>query len=180
MNMIKKFILKKIPYYIYHFFYSIGYFSEIIIVIIVLSLLYKNIPIILFYLIGLFINIIINYFLKIWIHEKRPNQPIPFFAKNHFNLKNSTYGMPSGHTENVFYSIVFLYMNFKKITIWIIISILIGIITIFQRLKYNNHTLFQLLVGSIIGSIFAYIFYQIYFYFYKESIKIVYEEKINK
>jgi len=150
--------------YILHFLYSIGYFGEIIMIIVVFYVLYKTPITLIVYTLFLIINGIINRLLKKEIHEKRPNQPISFLYSNKIKKENNNYGMPSGHSENVFYSTLFLYLNVKKIDTSIVLSLFICAMTIYQRWYFHNHTLSQLLVGAIIGCIFAYIVYSLYMY----------------
>jgi membrane-associated phospholipid phosphatase len=153
---------------LFNFLYGIGYFGEFTMVLIVICTLYKN-PICLFvYILGALFNSFINPIFKKWIHQKRPNNPTPFLYSNKVNLnkrskKGGNYGMPSGHSENVFYSTIFLYLNLQKINIVVILSFFICCITVYQRWYFHNHSVPQLVAGAFIGCIFGYLFYQIYF-----------------
>jgi membrane-associated phospholipid phosphatase len=64
------------------------------------------------------------------------------------------YGMPSGHAQSVFFSTTFLYLV-KGSPSWLIIELFIVALSIYQRLKYRQHTLEQLFTGSAIGLLFA-------------------------
>ena len=65
------------------------------------------------------------------------------------------YGMPSGHAQSCFFSMTFLYLV-KGSPAWLIFELFIGIISLYQRFKYKQHTIEQLLAGSILGIFFAY------------------------
>lgn len=153
--------------YLLNFLHGIGYFGEFTMVFIVICTLYKNPISLIVYIFGALFNSFINPIFKKCIHQKRPNNPTPFLYSNKINLnkknkKKENYGMPSGHSENVFYSTIFLYLNLKKINISVILSFFICCITVYQRWYFHNHTILQLVAGAFIGSIFGYIFYQIY------------------
>ncbi len=90
--------------------------------------------------------------LKDYIHDPRPKDSIPFLASEKF--KRITNGMPSGHAQQTAFSLTFAYLICGK---RFYESWLLFLITILQRYMYKNHTLMQLVVGSIIGFILAYI-----------------------
>jgi membrane-associated phospholipid phosphatase len=69
------------------------------------------------------------------------------------------YGMPSGHTQLVFYSTIFTYFalkNIKLITFYLIISLL----TLYQRVKSQQHFFSQTIFGALVGSLLGYGFYK--------------------
>jgi membrane-associated phospholipid phosphatase len=122
-----------------------------------------------YYSFGFFVNMLINYVLKGLIKQPRPKEDIHvpnIIPTNGKRYGYDTYGMPSGHAQMSFYSITFIYLvltnNFKHFKwSWILfLFLLIGIITLFQRILYKNHTLLQVLVGSLLGIIIASIFYK--------------------
>jgi len=141
------------------FLYAIGFFSEIILIIIVSVLIHSYLTDFIVYLVAIVINGFLNRFLKKMIKGIRPNNPIKFLDSEEFKNKKA-YGMPSGHSQNVFFSIVYLiltiYENISLYLPWIFICILIGILTLWERWIFHNHTISQLIVGAIIGSLFAY------------------------
>lgn len=138
------------------FFYAIGFFSETILIVLSIFLLYTNTYSMVFYLIGVVGSFLTNQVLKQFIREKRPSSPIKFLNSERFDNKTMVYGMPSGHSQNLFYSIFYLYLSIKDFYPWIfMISSLIGILTIAERWYFRNHTFKQLIVGAIIGSMFA-------------------------
>jgi membrane-associated phospholipid phosphatase len=143
-------------YKINNFLYALGYFSEFIMIIFVCWIIYNNSINLLFYIIGINISWILNKLLKPLIKDKRPNDPIKFLNSEHFVKTSNAYGMPSGHSQNVFFSVTYLYLTTKQLY-WTFIGLIIGILTIFERWYFHNHTIRQLIVGAILGCILAYL-----------------------
>ena len=158
MNILMKsfdFLFYKSKYFIY----SLGFFGEYILILITCALIYYHTFYFFFYFFFLSISIMINLTLKNIIKEPRPSHPVKFLDTDHFS-KNS-YGNPSGHTQLVFFSFMYAYLVIEKITKLFMFSIIICIITIYQRYAFRNHTLKQLLYGAIVGLILAYLSYSI-------------------
>jgi len=87
-------------------------------------------------------NELFNRFLKTMIREERPSELIS-------NKKDTTYyGMPSGHSQHIFFSAMFLQLQQIKYAefIW-----LVALITMYERVANNKHTVRQVIVGAIIG-----------------------------
>jgi membrane-associated phospholipid phosphatase len=66
--------------------------------------------------------------------------------------------MPSGHAQNVIYSTIFVYFALKDVKITIFYAI-ISLLTMYQRIKYKNHSVIQVIVGAIMGAFIGYSFY---------------------
>jgi membrane-associated phospholipid phosphatase len=66
--------------------------------------------------------------------------------------------MPSGHATSVFYSTAFIFLALKN-PVLSIIYLIISINTGYQRIKYKNHTVTQVICGAILGTLAAYIAY---------------------
>jgi membrane-associated phospholipid phosphatase len=106
-------------------------------------------------------NSMLNEFLKRIIREPRPKgfeknielTAIPYGGIHH-------YGMPSGHSQSCFFSLVFLWLVTRSYILFII-EFIICLLTVFQRWKNKKHTIEQLGLGAIVGSLFAYIAYYI-------------------
>lgn len=144
-------------YKITNLLYAVGYFSEIIMVIFVSSIIYKNTRNLLFYIVGINISWIINRLLKNLIKEKRPNNQTKFLNSERVIENSNMYGMPSGHSQNVFFSLCYLYLSTKQFYPLSLIGLIIGILTIFERWYFHNHTICQLIVGAVLGCLFAYL-----------------------
>lgn len=120
-----------------------------------------------YYVVGIFCNSILNIVLKGIIQEPRPEEYLKQFntAVTHgkgiifkdgmiYNL----FGMPSGHSQSVLFSTLFIYLSLKNTNI-LFFYLFISLITMFQRVYFNYHSTFQVFVGAICGAVFGYIFY---------------------
>jgi len=119
------------------------------------------------YLIGFIIGGVLNYylngFIKLTIKQPRPTNPIHYIDDN-LITGTQTYGMPSGHAQITSYALVFLYLintsqNKSYNKIWLLLSVFIYGLTIYQRWSFRRHTLEQLAIGTLIGASFAQITY---------------------
>ena len=138
--------------------YAIGYFSEIIVAGIVIYILTESYESYYFivYLIALYINAVINQWLKTTIRDKRPPDPHKFLYSDVFSTKTVNYGMPSGHSQNVTFSITFLFLVIHKMVPWLLLCFVILLLTVIERWVFHNHTILQLLVGAATGILLAY------------------------
>jgi membrane-associated phospholipid phosphatase len=111
-----------------------------------------------FYILGFGLNNILNIILKLLIREPRPNNETKFIELIENDIRYDKYGMPSGHAQKCFFSLVYitLILNQPLITLF---YIGITFICIIQKYQYKHHTLIQLFIGSIIGTLFAYLIY---------------------
>jgi hypothetical protein len=116
------------------------------------------------YLIGFVINSLLNFVLKGIIKQPRPSED-----KHVFNvwLNNGMkgdrlwfdrFGMPSGHAQSVFYSTFFIIFALQNTNINIL-YLIISLNTLYQRVKYKNHTVLQVIVGAIVGTIIGSLLY---------------------
>jgi len=160
----------------------LGQYAPIILILISIFLLKNTTNLLFYYIIGIFINTLLNIILKIIIQQPRPNDDskmVDIALKNgkRFIFKNNIipfniFGMPSGHSQSSFFSTTFIFLSLKNIRI-VFLYLFLSFITIYQRVKYNYHTIFQVIVGAIVGIIFAYIM----FYFSQQNIKSILKEK---
>jgi membrane-associated phospholipid phosphatase len=150
-------------------FNHLGMFGPLILAILSIYLLWNNSNLFFYYIVGIFLNSILNLLLKIIIKEPRPSIDI-----NKFNLALSNYGrnflfknvaqydlfgMPSGHTQSSLFSTIFIYLSLRKTNI-LYIYLFISFITMVQRVVFNYHTILQVIIGALVGSLFGfYIFY---------------------
>ena len=139
-------------------FMFIGYFSGPILFVGISSyfLYYQMFFWFLIYIIFYLINIWIILTLQKFWKDPRPINGIEFM-KDEFKNKD-VYGMPSGHTQTVFFSLVFFYMKSNSIVSFILM-LFIALCTMLQRYLYRKHTIMQIIVGGIIGSIYGYFTY---------------------
>jgi membrane-associated phospholipid phosphatase len=59
--------------------------------------------------------------------------------------------MPSGHSQNVFYSITYLFLTAKDGIYWLQLGLVIATLMVYERWTFHNHTLIQLFVGALFG-----------------------------
>jgi membrane-associated phospholipid phosphatase len=99
--------------------------------------------------------------LKHIIKQPRPSQDLSLFNASIAHgrrMSFDVYGMPSGHAQNVFYSTTFIFFSLNNPVISII-YLIIAINTGYQRIKYNNHTLLQVICGAFMGIFVGYAAY---------------------
>lgn len=133
----------------------IGHYGPIILFTVTFySLLHRN-KYLYVYVIGSIMNNFMNIFLKNTFKEERPKNPLPFIDSNEL-IKNNYYGLPSGHAQNVFFSLTFLYLTKAPISYLCSMSC-VAIITLCQRLKYRRHDVKQIMVGALTGIFFAWV-----------------------
>lgn len=150
-------------------------YSPIIILLLSYFLLWDRPLMTFYYTVGIFLNAILNCVLKGIIRQPRPM----FDAKKVYlattNAKRQFYqngipfqlfGMPSGHSQLVFFSIIYIYLALKK-TNWLWIFLLISLLICYQRVYSNYHTIFQVVVGAFVGMVFGFLMYQ----YAKENVK---------
>ncbi len=144
----------------------IGYFGPQILMFLSIFLLRNKSTLLYIYLLGIFLNGIINYMLKGLIKEPRPSEDVHIFNAelnsskiNGRRIGFDRFGMPSGHTQTVFYSSAFLYFALRDGNTNIIMALL-SLITAYQRIESRHHTLAQVVVGAIVGSLVGCTFFK--------------------
>ena len=136
--------------------YSLGYFGDTISFFIICILIFNKFIFFIFYIICFIINMGINNYLTNKIKQKNPSHPIKFLESDSFSKKR--YGMPSFHTQNMFFSIGYVFFILNNF-IWKLVLLLIGFAVIYERYVFRDHTMEQLLYGALLGSLIGYIFY---------------------
>jgi len=156
----------------------IGYFGPQILFLTSIFLLRKKSTLLYIYLLASFINIIINYGLKGLICDPRPSEDIHLFnielngsKINGRRFGFDRFGMPSGHAQSSFFSLVFIYLAFKDIKITFV-YLLISLITLYQRVKYKNHSIGQVIVGAFVGAIIASAFFKYSQHILKKELRV--------
>jgi membrane-associated phospholipid phosphatase len=161
--------------------YEIGNYGPFILFFYSLFLLFEKRNLLNYYIIGIFLNTILNLILKVTLQQPRPSEdPKTFYLAlkkgKHFLFNNGIpfdiFGMPSGHTQSSIFSTTFVFLSTKKYNS-LMIYVLLSLITMYQRVKYNFHTIFQVFVGSLVGFLFGFLFY----YLSQEKIKGLIREK---
>jgi membrane-associated phospholipid phosphatase len=161
--------------------YEIGTYGPGILFCYSLYLLWEKDNLLAYYSIGTFIDAILNLILKGLLQQPRPSEDPKQFAlalkhgkRFIFNngIPHDIFGMPSGHAQSCFFSTAFVFLSIKKYNS-LCIYILITLITIYQRVKYNYHTAWQVIIGSSIGILVAYCMH----YLLQQKLKGVIREK---
>jgi membrane-associated phospholipid phosphatase len=152
-------LFKGIFYNYVDFFYSIGYFGEYITFLITIALIFNKHIYLIFYIIIFALNKVINQFFKDYFKQPRPSHPLKFLESDSFSKKK--YGMPSGHSQLAFFSMFYAYLVINKFIPWTFLLLIVGIIVIYERFYFRNHTLYQLISGAALGIIIAFISYKI-------------------
>jgi membrane-associated phospholipid phosphatase len=105
----------------------------------------------------------LNAILKLIIQEPRPSndsRALEIGIANGQRISFDKFGMPSGHAQTCGFALVFMSLVFDspKLTAFYLI---ISFITMAQRYIFNNHTIFQLIVGFVTGGLFGFLTYMI-------------------
>lgn len=160
-------------------FYQVGNNGPFILTITSLLLLKNKQYYFDFYLIGSIVNLLLNQILKLIIKQPRPSVDQKTFDLAMKHMKSTTnyanlisydkvLGMPSGHSQGVFFSSSFIYFVFYHLkpntstnTNMILFYLLIPFVTVVQRVYYKFHTINQIIVGGFIGIGFSYLVYSL-------------------
>jgi len=132
----------------------IGFLGPILLLFISIFKLWNQPPYWRAYLVMFFINSAINQVLKLWIRQERPTGGQTIMGEPYSGA--NVFGMPSAHTQSIFFSLTYLYLVKRSNTI-LIIELFIALLTIYQRFKYKQHTMEQLCIGAVIGIGIAYL-----------------------
>lgn len=107
------------------------------------------------YLVFTGMNHLLNGILKTTFQEVRPSGGILLYEGEDELYKNDNkYGMPSGHTQSVFFALTYLYLVKHSIYSFLL-ELCVAMITCYQRWKYRRHTISQILIGSLLGILFG-------------------------
>lgn len=178
--------IKISPYFmemLSNLFNEIGSLGPIILNFLSMYLLWNKNNLFFYYIVGAFIDAILNLILKGLFQQPRPTIDQKSFDLalkygKRFLFKDGMpydmFGMPSGHSQSSFFSTVFIYLSLKKNNITYI-YLAISLLTMLQRVVYNHHTVLQVIVGGLIGSAVGYLFY----YLSSEKVKGLIREKLD-
>lgn len=149
--------------------YEFGAYGPIILIVLSWYLLWDNKNLFFYYTVGIFANAVLNLILKGIIQEPRPMfdskkvRLLKTHGKESFyqnGIPFDIFGMPSGHAQASLFSTVFIYLAFKQTNL-LYIYIPLTLLTCYQRVKFDYHSISQIIVGGIVGSAFGYFVYQL-------------------
>ncbi len=149
--------------------YEFGEYGPVILILLSWYLLWDNHNLFFYYTIGIFTNAILNSILKGIIQEPRPiydEKKIRLLTTHgkHYFFQNGIpfdmFGMPSGHSQTAAFSTVYIYLALKKINL-LYIYVPLTILTFYQRVQLQFHSISQVIVGGIVGSSFANLIYNL-------------------
>ena len=131
-----------------------------------------------YYVTGFFLNSIANVCLKLLIQQPRPSEDKAKFdlalerGKQFLYIPYDVFGMPSGHSQSVAFTTVFVFLAIQN-NLFRLFCLVISVITLWQRVEYNHHTVLQVVVGSMVGGLISYLM----FYMNKKNIGGLIKEK---
>ena len=147
---------------------KIGQNGPLLLLIFTIFLLRNKYNFLFYYILFLIISLLVNIVLKGIIQQPRPSIDTKTFQKMMKNKERFIYkhgipydifGMPSGHSQSVLMSTIFIYLSLRDIKVFIL-YLFVTLITLTQRVIDNHHTILQVIVGSFIGCIVGYFAYK--------------------
>ena len=148
-------------------FHEFGQYSPLLLFFLSIYLLWDYSNLLFYYIVGIFMNTILNIILKGIFQQPRPLEDIPKFnmaitrgSRYLFNngIPFDIYGMPSGHAQLTLFSTTFIYFSLHQYNI-LYLYLGVSIITMLQRFIFNYHTVTQVLIGAVIGTMMGYFVY---------------------
>jgi len=149
--------------------YEFGAYGPNLLIILSWYLLWDNKNLFFYYTVGIFSSAVLNLILKGIIQEPRPMfddkkvRLLKTHGKEYFyqnGIPFDIFGMPSGHSQASFFSTIFIYLAFKQTNL-LYIYIPLTLLTCYQRVKFDYHSISQVVVGGIVGLAFGYLVYQL-------------------
>lgn len=141
--------------------YYIGEYGPSILWVLSVVVLYKLPSYLGMFIFGSVVSIITNYLLKGLFQQPRPNQDayIQSIERQYRGIIGfGRYGMPSGHTQSAVFTTIYIWFATKN-TKLTLLCLIISIITMYQRVEYNFHTIAQVISGACVGALIAYFFF---------------------
>lgn len=112
------------------------------------------------FVIGSFVNVLVNYLLKGIFAQPRPGDTTMEIEKMYRGIRNfNRFGMPSGHTQLAVFSLVFIHLATRDVRLttgYLAITLLV----IYQRVHYGYHYIGQTVIGALFGCLFAWLFFR--------------------
>jgi len=145
----------------YDILYELGFYGPYILFYVNVCLMIQYPKYLLMFIFcSLFVVTPINKALKYMIREQRPtgyNTYHSSYDKGDYTGVEK-YGMPSGHAQTSFFSVIYTWCVTKNNEL-LILELFLVALTLYQRWACNRHSTKQLVAGSIVGSGLAYAIY---------------------
>ena len=146
----------------------LGFYTPYILFFLSLIVIKKRNVFFYYYVGGFLLNYVLNVTLKGFLKQPRPDSNVELLnimKQDGRPVHPQMYGMPSGHAQESFYSLLFVYGLLRKTAkkenkYWILVFALLCIITVCQRAMTKKHTVMQIVVGMIVGSMAGIFFYK--------------------
>jgi membrane-associated phospholipid phosphatase len=150
---------------------TIGEYSPKMLFIFSVFLLRNKTNLLFYYLLFFGIRKRVSLVLKKFFNQPRPSMDLKTFqlmiqnkeryVNKHGGLPCNVYGMPSGHSQSVVFSTVFIYYCLRDYNV-VLVYTEISLKKLFQRVIHDDHTVMQVIVGSLTGYILGYVGYIVY------------------
>lgn len=149
--------------------YELGGYGPLLLIFLSWYLLWDHKILFFYFNIGLFASAVLNLIFKGIIQEPRPmfdSKKIKLMtthAKDYFfqnGVPFDIYGMPSGHSQAVFFMTTFIYLSLKHTNL-LYLYVVFSLLICYQRVKFDYHSISQVVVGATVGIFFAYSVYQL-------------------
>jgi len=143
----------------FKFLKKIGQNGPVILLFITIFLLRNKQNLLFYYILFFITSLFLNMVLKGIIQQPRPSidsKTFNLMMKNKeryihkHGIPYDIFGMPSGHSQSVLLSTIFIYLSLHDIKI-AMLYLVITLITLTQRVIDNHHTILQVICGSLIG-----------------------------
>jgi len=131
----------------------LGYFGPQILFFATIYILTISPKYLFIYVAGYLLNMVLNFVLKGIIKGPRPSEDIKLFNIAINNGKRfgwDRYGMPSGHSQISGFSTAFMYCVTGNIYA-LLIYVAVSVNTMYQRVKFKNHSILQVIIGYSVG-----------------------------
>lgn len=147
---------------------KIGENGPMLLLFITIFLLRNKYNLLFYYILFVILSLFLNLVLKGIIQQPRPSidsKTFNLMMKNKeryihkHGIPYDIFGMPSGHSQSVLLSTIFIYLSLHDIKI-AILYLIITLITLSQRVIDNHHTILQVIFGSIVGFLLGYVAYK--------------------
>ena len=143
----------------------VGAFAPILMLVAALFALRTSHRALLYFGMGSGVCVLLNVVLKGFIQQPRPRNDrvaLELAVSHGERISIDRFGMPSGHAQYCSFATLFVlcwlaYHNRTSMG-WLLFAVLLTSVSLMQRWWFRNHSLLQLVIGTVIGSILGVVF----------------------